>query len=113
MLIGTVVLISAGLWAGAAAALHAAWSVAGELAHATSLAAIGSHPQATVVYDRHQRPAFTFFVEQRLDVPLDRVSPHMIQALLAVEDRRFFNHNGLDPLRIVKAAWRNWQRGRI
>jgi penicillin-binding protein 1A len=113
MLIGTAVVLSAGLWAGAAVALRAAWGVAGELAHADALAEIGSHPQTTIVYDRHQRPAFTFFSEQRRDVPLDRVSPHMIQALLAVEDRRFFSHNGLDPLRIVKAAWRNWQRGRI
>src|SRR5688500_3489683 len=113
MLIGTAVLLSAGLWAGAAVALRAAWGVAGELAHADALAEIGSHPQTTIVYDRQQRPAFTFFSEQRRDVPLDRVSPHMIQALLAVEDRRFFSHNGLDPLRIVKAAWRNWRRGRI
>lgn len=105
--------MSASLWAGAAVGLRAAWGVASELAHADSLAEIGSHPQTTVVYDRHSRPAFTFFFEQRIDVPLDRVSPHMIQALLAVEDRRFFSHNGLDPLRIVKAAWRNWRRGRI
>ena len=108
-----VALMSAALWAGVAVALRAAWGVASELVHADSLAEIGTHPQATVVYDRHQRPAFTFFFEQRIDVPLDRVSPHMIQALLAVEDRRFFSHNGLDPLRIGKAAWRNWRRGRI
>jgi penicillin-binding protein 1A len=113
ILIGAVVLMAAGLWAAAAVSLRAAWSVADELARADSLAEIGTHPQTTVVYDRHQRPAFTFFFEQRVDVPLDRVSPHMIQALLAVEDRRFFSHNGLDPLRIVKAAWRNWRRGRI
>ena len=113
ILIGIAALMSAALWAGTAVALRAAWSVADEFAHADSLAEIGSHAQTTVVFDRHQRPAFTFFFEQRVDVPLDRVSPHMIQALLAVEDRRFYSHNGLDPLRIVKAAWRNWQRGRI
>ena len=66
-----------------------------------------------MVYDRHNRPAFTFFEEQRVDVPLDRVSRHMIDALLAVEDRRFYSHHGLDPMRIVKAAWRNWRKGRI
>ena len=113
ILLGTVVLMAACLWAGGAIAVRAAWGVAGELAHAATLAEIGSHPQATVVFDRHNRPAFTFFLEQRIDVPLDRVSPHMIEALLAVEDRRFYRHNGLDPLRIVKAAWRNWRTGRI
>ena len=29
-----------------------------------------------IVFDRHGQPAFTYFVEQRIDVPLDRVSPH-------------------------------------
>ena len=113
MLIGTTALMSAVMWATAAIALRTAWGVAGEVAHAATLAEIGTHPQATVVYDRYDRAAFTFFFEQRIDVPLDRVSPHMVQALLAVEDRRFFSHNGLDPLRIAKAAWRNWRVGRI
>jgi len=113
LLVGAVVLTSACLWAAAAIAMRTAWGVAGELTYAASIAEIGAHPQTTVVYDRHNQPAFTFFLEQRIDVPLDRVSPHMIGALLAVEDRRFYSHNGLDPARIVKAAWRNWRRGRI
>jgi len=113
VLVGTVVLMSASFWAVAAVVVRAAWGVADELAHATTLAEIGSHPQSTVVFDRHNRPAFTFFLEQRIDVPLERVSQHMIQALLAVEDRRFYSHNGLDPIRIAKAAWRNWRSGRI
>jgi penicillin-binding protein 1A len=69
--------------------------------------------QSTVVFDRQNRQVFSFFVEQRVDVPLDRVSPHMIDALIAVEDRRFYSHHGLDGVRIVKAAWRNWRSGRI
>ena len=112
-LIATVLLMSALCWSAAVVAVRASWRAAGELAHAATLAEIGAHPQSTIVYDRHNRPAFTFFLEQRMDVPLDRVSPHMIDALLAVEDRRFYSHHGLDPIRIVKAAWRNWQRGRI
>ncbi len=113
ILVGIVVLTSASLWAAAAVAARAAWSAAAELSHASTIAEIGSHPQTTVVYDRHNRPAFTFFQEQRVDVPLDRVSRHMIDAIIAVEDRRFYSHNGLDPMRIVKAAWRNWRKGRI
>ena len=112
-LIATVLLMSALFWSAAVVVVRASWRAAGELAHAATLAEIGAHPQSTIVYDRNNRPAFTFFVEQRIDVPLDRVSPHMIDALLAVEDRRFYSHHGLDPIRIVKAAWRNWQRGRI
>jgi 1A family penicillin-binding protein len=113
LLIATVLMTSAIVWIACAISLHGAWRVSRELAHATTLAEIGAHPQSTVVYDRHNRPVFSFFVEQRMDVPLDDVSPRMIDALLSVEDRRFFSHHGLDARRIVKAAWRNWRRGRI
>jgi penicillin-binding protein 1A len=112
-LVATVLVMSVLFWGAAVAAVRASWRAAGELAHAATLAEIGAHPQSTIVYDRHNNPAFTFYVEQRMDVPLERVSSHMIDALLAVEDRRFFSHHGLDPVRIVKAAWRNWQRGHI
>ena len=113
LLTATVVLMALIVWAAGAVALRAAWLATSALARATSLAEIGTHPQSTIVFDRHGRPAFTFFVEQRVDVPLDRISPHMIDALLSVEDRRFYSHHGLDARRIVKAAWRNWSRGRI
>ena len=112
-LIGASAAATVFFWLGAAVALRASWGVLDEFAHAATLAAIGPHPQSTIVYDRQNRPAFTFYVEQREDVPLDRVSPHMIDALLAVEDRRFYDHHGLDGVRIVKAAWRNWRAGRI
>ena len=83
-LVAIVLLMSAVFWSAAAMAVRASWRAAGELAHAATLAEIGGHPQSTIVYDRNNRPAFTFFVEQRMDVPLDRVSPRMIDALLAV-----------------------------
>src|SRR5580765_3425005 len=37
----------------------------------------------------------------------------MIDALLTVEDRRFYSHHGMDPIRIAGAAWRNFRAGRI
>jgi penicillin-binding protein 1A len=38
-------------------------------------------------------------------VPLRSVSPYVVQALIATEDRRFYDHWGVDPRRIVGAAW--------
>jgi 1A family penicillin-binding protein len=113
LLIASVLMTSVIVWIIAVAAVRASWRLTGELSHAATLAEIAAHPQSTVVYDRQNREVFSFFVEQRVDVPLDRVSAHMVGALLAVEDRRFYSHHGLDAVRIVKAAWRNWRAGRI
>lgn len=88
-------------------------SIAGELDRASALTNIAPRPQTTTVYDRHGKPAFTYFVEQRTSVPLDRVSTHMLDAIVAVEDRRFYQHFGIDPLRIAGAALRNLRAGRI
>ena len=88
-------------------------SIAGELDRASALSSIAPRPQATIVFDRHGRQAFSYFVERRTSVPIDRVSPHMVNAIIAVEDRRFYSHFGIDPLRIAGAAFRNLRAGRI
>lgn len=41
----------------------------------------------------------------RESVPLNRISFHFIQAILAVEDHRFWEHHGIDKLRTLKALW--------
>lgn len=40
-------------------------------------------------------------------VPLNRVSLNFIQAILATEDHRFWDHPGLNILRTIKALWLN------
>jgi 1A family penicillin-binding protein len=40
-------------------------------------------------------------------VPLNRVSPFFIQAVVATEDHRFWDHRGIDLLRTLKAFWVN------
>jgi penicillin-binding protein 1A len=41
------------------------------------------------------------------DVSLERVSPHVVDALLATEDRRFYQHPGVDPIGLVRAIFRD------
>ncbi len=43
--------------------------------------------------------------EKRRDVPLAMIPPRMIQAVLAIEDRRFYYHPGVDPIGIVSATF--------
>jgi penicillin-binding protein 1B len=45
--------------------------------------------------------------EKRRDVPLQVIPKHMVQAVLAIEDRRFYDHPGIDPIGIAGAAFRN------
>jgi len=48
-----------------------------------------------------------FFYEKREVVSLDRIPNHLIQAFIAGEDARFFQHKGLDYLAILRALFRN------
>ena len=45
--------------------------------------------------------------EKRRLVRYEELPDHLVKAVLAIEDRRFFSHPGLDPFRIVGAALRN------
>jgi penicillin-binding protein 1B len=47
--------------------------------------------------------------EKRRLVRYEELPDHLVKAVLAIEDRRFFSHPGLDPFRIVAAAIRNWE----
>ena len=38
---------------------------------------------------------------------------HLVHAVLAIEDRRFYEHHGLDFLGIARAAWRNYRAGEV
>ena len=51
--------------------------------------------------------------EQRDLVVLDELPPHVIDAVLAVEDRRFESHAGLDPRRIAGALIANLRAGAV
>ena len=50
--------------------------------------------------------------EDRILVDLDEVPRELIGALLAIEDRRFMSHRGVDPVGIGRAAWANLSAGR-
>ncbi len=58
----------------------------------------------TKVLDRDDRPLKEFYTERRVVVPLDSLSPHLVDAVLATEDQRFYKHWGVDPLGILRAA---------
>jgi penicillin-binding protein 1B len=62
------------------------------------------------------RPLLTTLIttgrEKRRRVSLTLIPKHMIQAVLAIEDRRFYDHAGIDPIRIVGAIITNMRGDR-
>ncbi|MDH5640785.1 MAG: PBP1A family penicillin-binding protein [Nitrospira sp.] len=46
-------------------------------------------------------------------IPLGGIPPMLVQMLLAVEDRRFFSHYGIDPIAVGRALWVNVTRGAV
>jgi membrane peptidoglycan carboxypeptidase len=49
----------------------------------------------------------TFYAENRVPVTLDKVSQHMKNAIVSIEDERFYDHNGVDVRGIARAAMHN------
>lgn len=46
-------------------------------------------------------------------VTVASVPPHLPRAVVAIEDRRFYSHFGLDPIGLMRAVWVNLRAGRI
>jgi len=60
-------------------------------------------PVKTLVYDRNEKLVHEFFKENRSIVPLREIPRPLVQAILAIEDRRFYSHWGIDPIRLARA----------
>ena len=110
--IAGIVALSVALWTAVAAAAWFIRDVTTGLPDETSLRQVGSMAQATLLFDVEEKPAFTIFREQRIEVPFERVSPHLVKAILAIEDQRFYEHSGVDLVRVAGAALNNLREGR-
>jgi penicillin-binding protein 1A len=72
------------------------------------LARVQQIRERSTVFDRDGKPYGRLAGdENRLVVPLSKVSPLFVKALLAREDSRFYKHLGVDPYGILRAALRN------
>jgi penicillin-binding protein 1A len=68
--------------------------------------------QATTIFDRRGEPVFTIFKEQRIEFPVEKLAPILKQAVVAIEDQRFYEHRGVDVVRVAGAMLANLQSGR-
>jgi 1A family penicillin-binding protein len=58
----------------------------------------------TVFYDAAGRPWFRLD-EQRRDVEFDQISTYFKDAVIAIEDHRYYYHPGIDPIGTTRALW--------
>jgi penicillin-binding protein 1A len=54
-----------------------------------------------------------FALEKRIPLKYEEIPPVLKNAILAVEDVRFYDHIGIDPIRIMGAAWKNLTTDRV
>ncbi|HEY9285488.1 MAG TPA: PBP1A family penicillin-binding protein, partial [Pyrinomonadaceae bacterium] len=70
--------------------------------------------QVTRVYaDDGKTVIGEFALERRFPLRHDEIPPVLKDAILAVEDARFYDHVGIDPIRIAGAAWKNFTQDRM
>ena len=67
--------------------------------------------QSTKVLTSDGQPIATFFAENRVRIPLDQMSPFIRDAIVAIEDSRYYEHAGIDPQGIVRALVSNLTKG--
>jgi penicillin-binding protein 1A len=67
----------------------------------------------TQVRDQSGQLIGEFYRERRFVLPYDQIPPKLVQAVLASEDDRFFEHEGIDYWGIIRAAFANLKAGRV
>lgn len=60
--------------------------------------------QVTTVYDREGNEAGALYSQRGTFVPTDQMAPEIVDAVIATEDTRFYNHKGFDVIGIGRAA---------
>src|SRR6202048_777258 len=68
---------------------------------------------ASVIYDRYGQVFGKIFIQNREQVTLDQISTYLVDAVIAEEDNRFYEHSGVDFYGMFRALLKNTQAGRI
>ncbi|NBO25750.1 MAG: penicillin-binding protein [Actinobacteria bacterium] len=61
-------------------------------------------PQQNTLLDADGNILAVLYAQNRIEVPIEKISPLMQQAIIAIEDQRFFNHAGIDFKGTLRAS---------
>lgn len=64
-------------------------------------------PQPTAIYDINGTLIDKIYIEDRESVAFDKIPQDLKDAFLAIEDKRFYEHNGIDFIRLTKSMFVN------
>ena len=84
--------------------------------YATEVSALATYrpPQVTKIYaDDGETVLAEFALEKRIPIKEQDIPQNVEDALIAVEDYRFYDHIGIDPYRIAGAAVKNFTTGKV
>ncbi len=76
-----------------------------DLAQTFDLSDLEEVEVASRIFDRKGKELGRIFVQNRRPVSLDNVSDHFVHALLSAEDSRFYDHDGVDYIGIIRALY--------
>ena len=68
---------------------------------------------SSIIYDRTGQQLGKIFIQNRVPIPFEKIPKEMVNAIVAEEDNRFFEHHGVDYFGILRAAISNYRQGRV
>jgi penicillin-binding protein 1C len=104
------------LLAGASYGVFRYYQVASTLPDVATLRERASQFETTRILDRNGNLLYEVLdpnAGRRTYVKLDQISPNVIAATLATEDKDFYNNPGFDPIAITRALWQNYTSGEV
>lgn len=97
-------------------AVYQYYRIASSLPDVNELRARASQFETTRILDRDGNILYEIIdpnAGKRTFVPLERISPFLIAATIATEDKEYYNHPGFDPIALARALWQNYSAGEI
>lgn len=82
-------------------------------AEAYDLAKLEQMESASVILDRNEKMFGQIYVENRETIAYEQLSRDLINAVVAVEDTKFYTHSGYDLFGILRAAFKNFTAGGV
>ncbi len=112
-LIGLFILVLA-LLAGGSFLLYQYYTIAATLPSVADLRQRASQFETTRILDRNGNVLYEILdptAGRRTYVKLDKISPFLVAATIATEDKEFYTHPGVDPVAIARALYQNYRGG--